>query len=205
MNKKAFTLVELLAVIVILAIVLAIAIPRISSIIESAERSSFVSSTKLLIKAVQTKLLEDENFDITTINKSNMKTLLNIDDNNYASVSFIYDDNDKVYITLIGADNWDGFVTCGTYENINITECIVTTGLLLRLDAVKKTSYPGSGNTWYDLSGNGNNGTLLNDVVYDISSGSFVFDGVNNNVSLISTFFNNSITDSLSIESWVKA
>ena len=90
MNKKAFTLVELLAVIVILAIVLAIAIPRISSIIESAERSSFVSSTKLLIKAVQTKLLEDENFDITTINKSNMKTLLNIDDDNYASVSFGY-------------------------------------------------------------------------------------------------------------------
>ena len=73
MNKKAFTLVELLAVIVILAIILAISIPSISSVIDNSEKSSFVSSTKLLINAVKIKLLEDETFDITTINKSNLK------------------------------------------------------------------------------------------------------------------------------------
>jgi len=37
---------------------------------------------------------------------------------------------------------------------------IVTNGLILALDAGNPRSYPGSGTTWYDLSGNGNNGTL---------------------------------------------
>ena len=39
---------------------------------------------------------------------------------------------------------------------------IVTDGLVLCLDAAIGKSYPGSGNTWYDLSGNGNNCTLYN-------------------------------------------
>jgi hypothetical protein len=37
---------------------------------------------------------------------------------------------------------------------------IITDGLVLHLDAANRKSYPGSGSTWYDLSGNGNNGTL---------------------------------------------
>jgi len=36
---------------------------------------------------------------------------------------------------------------------------IVTDGLVLALDAGSTKSYPGSGTTWYDLSGNGNNAT----------------------------------------------
>jgi hypothetical protein len=38
---------------------------------------------------------------------------------------------------------------------------IVTDGLVLHLDAANSKSYPGSGNTWYDLSGNGNDGTIV--------------------------------------------
>ena len=39
---------------------------------------------------------------------------------------------------------------------------VPTSGLTLALDSYNPKSYPGSGNTWYDLSGNGNNGTLVN-------------------------------------------
>ena len=39
---------------------------------------------------------------------------------------------------------------------------IVTDGLVLCLDAGNIKSYPGSGTTWTDLSGNGRNGTLTN-------------------------------------------
>jgi hypothetical protein len=35
----------------------------------------------------------------------------------------------------------------------------VTNGLVVHLDALNLDSYPGTGNTWYDLSGNGNNAT----------------------------------------------
>jgi len=61
---------------------------------------------------------------------------------------------------------------------------IVTDGLVLCLDAANKKSYPGSGTTWYDLSGNGKNGTLENGVGFDNGNGgSLVFDGVDDTVS----------------------
>lgn len=37
---------------------------------------------------------------------------------------------------------------------------IVTSGLLLNMDASKTSSYPGSGNIWYDISGNGRVATM---------------------------------------------
>jgi len=39
---------------------------------------------------------------------------------------------------------------------------VVTDGLVLSLDAANPKSYPGSGTTWYDLSGNGYDATLYN-------------------------------------------
>lgn len=54
---------------------------------------------------------------------------------------------------------------------------IVTDGLVLALDAGNTKSYPGSGTTWSDLSGNSNNGTLVNGVGFD--DGTLTFDGVN--------------------------
>jgi len=39
------------------------------------------------------------------------------------------------------------------------TSGFVTTGLVLNLDAGNAASYPGSGTTWYDISGNGRNFT----------------------------------------------
>jgi hypothetical protein len=43
---------------------------------------------------------------------------------------------------------------------------IARDGLVLHLDAANKKSYPGTGTTWKDLNGNGNNGTLINGVGY---------------------------------------
>ena len=62
---------------------------------------------------------------------------------------------------------------------------IVTDGLVLCLDAADKRSYPGSGNTWYDLSGNNNHGTLVNNTYFDSSEkNSFSFDGVSDYINL---------------------
>ena len=46
---------------------------------------------------------------------------------------------------------------------------IVTDGLALALDAINTKSYPGSGTTWTDLSGLGNNGTLTNGPIQETS------------------------------------
>jgi hypothetical protein len=60
---------------------------------------------------------------------------------------------------------------------------VVTTGLQLYLDAGNASSYPGSGTTWTDLSGNSRDGTLTNGPTYSATNGgSIVFDGSNDYV-----------------------
>jgi hypothetical protein len=56
---------------------------------------------------------------------------------------------------------------------------IVTSGLVLCLDAADKKSYPGSGTTWYDRSGNSNHATLVGGPVFSSDNqGILTFDGV---------------------------
>lgn len=62
---------------------------------------------------------------------------------------------------------------------------IVNNGLVLHLDAANQRSYPGTGTVWNDLSGLGNNGTLVNGVGYSADNkGAMVFDGVNDYVNV---------------------
>ena len=65
------------------------------------------------------------------------------------------------HIKQIRNELWPGFVT------------VVTDGLVVHLDAGNSDSYSGSGTTWYDLSGNGNNGTLIGPPSYTASPGYF--------------------------------
>ena len=65
---------------------------------------------------------------------------------------------------------------------------IVINGLVLELDAASKNSYPGSGTTWNDLSGNNNNGTLINSPTFSSTNeGIFIFNGTTQNISLPSS------------------
>ena len=78
---------------------------------------------------------------------------------------------------------------------------IVTDGLKLYLDASNPASYPGSGTTWFDLSGNGNNGTMVNGVVP--LSNAMSYDGVNDYVSFNDNLYvSNSLGHSVSF--WIK-
>jgi hypothetical protein len=57
---------------------------------------------------------------------------------------------------------------------------IVTNGLIVYLDAGNPSSYSGSGSSWLDLSGNGNNFTLVNSPTYSSSNGGYLnFNGIN--------------------------
>ena len=81
---------------------------------------------------------------------------------------------------------------------IDIGPIETTDGLVLHLDAANTRSYPGSGNTVYDLSGSGNtvypisgnvNGSLLNGLGYSSSNnGVFTFDGADDSIDLGDNF-----------------
>jgi len=66
----------------------------------------------------------------------------------------------------------------------NPYEDLVTSGLILHLDAGNPASYSGTGSVWTDISGNDNDGTLVNGVGYSsANNGALVFDGVNDSFS----------------------
>jgi hypothetical protein len=55
----------------------------------------------------------------------------------------------------------------GFYRGANV----VTSGLVLALDAANSKSYPGSGTTWSDISGNNITGSLINSPTFNTSNG----------------------------------
>ena len=103
--------------------------------------------------------------------------------------------------TTAGALNYfasqsDMMVVNKNYNNI------VTSGLVLNVDTSFVASYPVSGTSWYDLSGSGNTGTLVNGPTFN-TNGWINFDGVDDRVTLgySPTLINTSITQ----EAWVNA
>jgi hypothetical protein len=51
---------------------------------------------------------------------------------------------------------------------------VISSGLQLYVDASNPASYPGTGTTWYDLSGNGYNGTLSGSTAYNSANGGYI-------------------------------
>jgi hypothetical protein len=86
---------------------------------------------------------------------------------------------------------------------IGYNPSIVTNGLVFCPDAANPRSYPGSGTTWYDASGNGNTGTLSNGPVYTSGiNGYFTFDGVDDLATFPSTTSTN-ISTTITASVWV--
>ena len=80
----------------------------------------------------------------------------------------------------------------------------ITSNLILHLDAGNTSSYPGTGTTWTDLSGNGYNGTLTNGPTYDSNNqGSIVTDGSNDFILIGTVAGTGTSTQSQTYEIWV--
>ena len=92
----------------------------------------------------------------------------------------------------------------GNYRVHTFPSELVTDGLVLNLDAGDPRSYPGSGTTWTDLSGRGNNGTGVGTAMpsyNNANGGSLVFDGVNDYVSLGTPSIG---TGKITVNAWIK-
>ena len=76
--------------------------------------------------------------------------------------------------------------------------------LVLCLDAADKVSYPGSGTTWSDLSGNGNNGTFAGDPTFNSNYGGIIdFDGSGDYITIPDSSDWNIGTSDFAVEMWL--
>ena len=120
-KRNAFTLIELLAVIVILAVILVIAIPRILDVIETSKKDSFKNSAQLIAdnaekKKVSDKLLgKDEEITCKDVGK--------INDEDYASCIISFDSEGNAKVSIVGNGKFKGLkITNGTKENAEVKE-----------------------------------------------------------------------------------
>jgi hypothetical protein len=70
----------------------------------------------------------------------------------------------------------------GVFNKRTLPIAMITTGLILNLDASNSASYPGSGTSWNDISGNNNN-ALLNGAVFSKVGGVSYFNCGTNCIS----------------------
>ena len=107
--------------------------------------------------------------------------------------------------TMFGSNNNYVVPPPPPFQAPPITTGEITTGLLLYLNAGNTSSYSGNGNTWYDLSGNNNHGTLKangSGASPIFGNGSFAFNGSSSYVSIESSVIPN--TGSFTVSSWAK-
>ena len=92
----------------------------------------------------------------------------------------------------------------GPYRIHTFPSELVTDGLVLNLDAGDPRSYPSSGTTWTDLSGNGNNGTLVNGPTYsNLEGGLLDFD--DSALTSVDVGSVSSVNSSYTVEVWLKS
>ena len=128
MKKNGFTLVELLAVIVILAIILVIAVPKISDTIDNARKGSFESSIKMVAAQAETQKRVSDTLEgnfasgsadskVTCTGKS--WTGLNATD--YKTCSYYIGADGTAHVTLEGQGKFAGYTCSGTRTGIEGT------------------------------------------------------------------------------------
>jgi type IV pilus assembly protein PilA len=141
--KKGFTLVELLAVIVILAVILAIAIPSISGLLNSSTRNAFESDAKMLLKQIDYKTMEDSALNPSSITESNITASLGLSNANYQTVG-VTSLKGKPYVIIQGKNKWNGLVAYGIYTDIKVTDASSYTTVVNQLgyDSDKSVNEP---------------------------------------------------------------
>ena len=120
-NKNAFTLVELLAIIVILAVILVIAVPKIISIIDDAKKGTLISTAKMIASAAEKAKVQNavlgKDIDITC------ESVVKINKLDYERCYIEFDSNNKAHVDIKGSGKFEDMYVCkGTKDEAHIVD-----------------------------------------------------------------------------------
>ena len=170
-ERKAFTLVELLAVIVILAVILIIAIPQIMETIKETRLKSIESSARLIATNAEKDYFAqqavNQNYNATSIPCTDVAKL----NDDYSSCIITYDGNGIASVELKGTDGgkFDGITCTGTKDNIRCKQALPG-----YMDAVEKLMGLCTGTC---LKSGNNDGTANSDGLLQDKHGDYRYQG----------------------------
>ena len=137
MKKRGFTLVELLAVIGILAVILILAVPKVNNYILSSKKETFINNALNVARQ-----LEYDNMDFITFDRAYLKDfdLKKVNRNDIdVENSLVYVEDNEIYIDLVGIGSYEGFYAChvgSDSKNVVVqnTACGTSTDGLIYID-----------------------------------------------------------------------
>ena len=109
-KRNAFTLIELLAVIVILAVILVIAIPRILDVIETSKKDSFKNSAQLIADSAEKKYVTNKLNNIDEEITCDKVAKISSKDYEYCFVKI--NEEGKATVTIEGKGKFKGMGIC---------------------------------------------------------------------------------------------
>lgn len=176
---NGFTIVELLIVIVVIGILAAISLVSYTGVSNRANISVLKSDLSNVVKQIK---IDTSTTDLLPTSLELLNNGNGVKTSGGVTLDYSYNNDVNPNEYCISATR--NFVS---YKVINDSDAVEGScfdyGLLVYLDAGNVDSYPGSGSTWTDLSGNGADGTL-HDVTYSSSNGgSLVFNGTTSYIS----------------------
>ena len=124
-KKNAFTLIELLAVIVILAVILVIAIPRILDVIDVSKKDSFKTSAQIIADSAEKKYVENKLNNIDEEITCENVTKLSKED--YESCKITFDNEGNAKVTIEGKGKFKDLAICnGTKTSVELSDTCST-------------------------------------------------------------------------------
>ena len=120
-NVFGFTKIEFIAIIILFSLVLIAVVFPIMKILESSNKSTFESTVKIIATKISYEMLSNPSFDPNTINKDNMKSLINYSDDNIESI-IVINDKYELVIEIQGSNKWDKYIAKIHNNTISIIE-----------------------------------------------------------------------------------
>lgn len=114
-----------------------------------------------------------------------------------ASVDLVGEGSETIIMGVGTVPRYLGGGVLAVSGTVTVLDSPVLSGLIMNLDAGNPASYSGSGATWTDFSGSGNNATLANSPTYASTNGGIItFNSTNQNavVANSASLKNNSVT-----------
>lgn len=121
MRKKGFTLVELLATIVILGLLALLTIPNFIDIMGESKLKTFDVNVSAIIETIQNRLIDYPNLDVSTIDTTYLNQVLNIKTTHIETIT-VKKPLDTVFVIVKGKNDWAGYTAYGFYNNIQVIE-----------------------------------------------------------------------------------
>ena len=124
-KKNAFTLIELLAVIVILAVILVISIPRILDVIETSKKDSFKSTAQLIADSAEKKYVTNKLNNIDE--EITCESVSKLSKEDYESCKITFDNEGNAKVTIEGKGKFKDLAICnGTKTSVELSDTCST-------------------------------------------------------------------------------